>query len=378
MNRLNWSTHLSLPLFDAFPGLEQAFAHTSLGTFPTPVDQCPALAQAVGLEDLWIKRDDVSGNAYGGNKVRKLEFLLAEAKKRGCQDVITFGFAGSNHALCTAYYAKQLGLQSHSMLMPQPNAYVVRENLLLGAHVGADLLAFPDFDTAVAASKKLARRIADETGHRPMIIPGGGSSALGSVGFVNAVFELQRQIEAGELPQPDVIYIAVGSMGSTAGLLVGLRLLNMPTRLEGIRVTDASYATPKYGAELAEKTLTLLRQADSSVPTFTLSSEDYPARDGFFGERYGLYTAESAQAIMAMETHTGIRIEGTYTGKAFAALIHDAQAGKLADKKVLFWNTYNSWVFSDEICDADYRALPSIFHKYFEEDVQPLADRQDS
>ena len=366
---------MSLPLFAAFPRLEQAFAYTSLGRLPTPVDHCPALAQYIGLENLWIKRDDVSGHGYGGNKVRKLEFLLAEAKRRGCCDVITFGYAGSNHALCTAYYARQLGLRSHSMLMPQPNSHVVRENLLLGAHVDAELFAFPNFETAEAASKELAARITDQTSHRPMIIPGGGSNALGTVGFVNAVFELQQQIEAGEMPQPDVIYIAVGSLGSAAGLLVGLRLLNMPIRLEGIRVTEPSFATPKKGAELAAKTLTLLQQADSSVPTFSLSSEDYPARDEFFGERYGLYTDESAQAIATMEVHAGIRIEGTYTGKAFAALIDDAQAGKLAGKNVLFWNTYNSWDFSDEIRDADYRALPIEFHKYFEEDVQPLAQR---
>jgi len=368
---------MSLPLFSAFPKLEEAFPHTSLGTFPTPVDHCPELATAIGAENLWIKRDDQSGNAYGGNKVRKLEFILPEAKRRGCREVITFGFAGSNHALCTAYYAEKLGLQSHSMLMPQPNSYVVRENLLLGAQVGADLREYTGIKAAVAAATALAAKRTVQTGHAPMIIPGGGSSPLGTVGFVNAAFELQRQIDADELPPPDVIYLAVGSMGTTAGLLIGLRILNMPARLEGIRVTDASFAYPKKGAELATKTVALLRQADSSVPAFSISDEDYPARDGFLGEDYGLYTQESANAIALMAEHTGIHIEGTYTGKAFAALVEDAQSGRLAGKNVLFWNTYNSWDFSDTISNADYRALPDVFHKYFEDDVQPLSTPHD-
>lgn len=364
---------MTLPLFTAFPKLEAAFPHTSLGAFPTPVEHHPALASAIGVDNLWIKRDDQSGDAYGGNKVRKLAFLLPEAKRRGCREVITFGYAGSNHALCTAYYAEKLGLKSHSMLMPQPNSYVVRDNLLLGAKVGADLREYSGFKTVAAAAAALTAQRKLQTGHAPMVIPGGGSSALGTIGFVNAAFELQRQIDAGALPQPDVIYLPVGSMGSTAGLLIGLRILNMPARIEGIRVVDPAIASPEKGVELAAKTLALLRQADSSVPDIPLTRADYPARDGFFGERYGLYTAESAQAIATMQELTGIRIEGTYTGKAFAALIHDARAGKLAGKNVLFWNTYNSWDFSAEIRGMDYRTLPNAFHKYFEEDVQPLS-----
>ncbi len=364
---------MTLPLFTAFPRLEEKIVHATLGRFPTPVEQFPALAAAVGADNLWIKRDDLSGNDYGGNKVRKLEFLLPEAKRRGCSEVITFGYAGSNHALCTAYYAQKLGLQSHSMLMPQPNAYVVRDNLLLGAKVGADLREYSGVKTVATASAALVTKRKLQTGRAPMVIPGGGSSAIGTIGFVNAAFELQRQIDAGELPQPDVIYVAVGSMGTTAGLLIGLRILKMPTAIEGIRVTDASFASPQNGAELAMKTMALLRQADSSVPDISIASGDFPARDGFFGDRYGQYTEESAQAVATMKEHAGLHIEGTYTGKAFAALIADAQAGKLAGKNVLFWNTYNSWDFSDEIGDVDYHSLPEVFHKYFEEDVQPLA-----
>src|SRR6266581_738013 len=115
----------SLPLFKAYPQLEQQLPHVSLGNFQTPVEKLTPVGDEIGLYSLYIKRDDLSGGVYGGNKVRKLEFLLADAK-----EVITFGFAGSNHALSTAIYGRQLGLKSTSMLMPQVNAHYVRRNLL--------------------------------------------------------------------------------------------------------------------------------------------------------------------------------------------------------------------------------------------------------
>lgn len=368
---------MSLPLFDAFPVLTGGLPHLSLGRLPTPVERFPDLARAIGADELWIKRDDQSGNEYGGNKVRKLEFLLPEAKRRGCEELITFGYAGSNHALCTAYYAQKAGLRSHSMLMPQPNSYVVRDNLLLGASVGADLREYPGVKTVAAASAALVARRKLQTGHTPMVIPGGGSSPLGTIGFVNAAFELRGQIDAGEMPEPDIVYLALGSMGTTAGLWLGLRILHMTPRIEAVRVVDTSFASREKGAHLATKTLGLLRDGDASVPDVSLTAEDFPLRDGFFGERYGLYTTESAEAIALLKKHAGITIEGTYTGKAFAALVQDARAGSLAGKTVLFWNTYNSWDFGDEIRDVDYRTLPEAFHKYFEEDVQPLAQPYD-
>jgi 1-aminocyclopropane-1-carboxylate deaminase/D-cysteine desulfhydrase-like pyridoxal-dependent ACC family enzyme len=364
---------MSLPLFDAYPGLAKSTPHVSLGKFPTPVEPCPALADETGAQSVWIKRDDLSGDRFGGNKVRKLEFLLAEAQRRGCTEVMTYGYAGSNHALCTAYYARKLGLRSIAMLMPQPNAPVVRRNLLLNLALGADIREYPSQKAVATASTALAAQRKVETGRAPMSIPGGGSSALGTLGFVNAVFELKNQIDAGELPMPGVIYVATGSMGTTAGIHAGMKLLEMPIQLEAVRVTDEKFASSTVGAELANKTLKLMQRRDGAVPKVSIDPESVPLRDEFFGNGYGVYTGASAHGMQVFREHTGLAIEGTYTGKAFAALLADGAAGKLGGQNVLFLNTFNSWDFSKEIEGADYHKLPAAFHKYFEEDVQPLS-----
>ena len=129
------------PLFARYPGMYGVLPHVSLGTLPTPVERLQTLEQVLGVSDtrLYVKRDDLSGRPYGGNKVRKLEFLLARAAQQGYKEVLTFGGAGSNHALATGLYARQMGLQSISMLIPQPNAQGVRTNLLMSLHAGIEL-----------------------------------------------------------------------------------------------------------------------------------------------------------------------------------------------------------------------------------------------
>jgi D-cysteine desulfhydrase len=259
------------------------------------------------------------------------------------------------------------------MLLPQPNSQVVRNNLLLGAHVGADIHEYPGVKSVAAATAALVAKRKVQTGRAPMVIPAGGSSPLGTGGFVNAAFELRNQIDAGDLPEPDVIFLPLGSMGTTAGLWLGLRMVGITTRIEAVRVVDTSFASKAKGAQLAARTLALLRKAAPAIPELDIAPDDFPLRDGYFGERYGLYTPESAEAIRLVNEHAGIKLEGTYGGKAFAALADDAKSGGLKGKTVLFWNTYNSWDFADEIRGVDYKALPRAFHKYFEQAVQPLA-----
>ena len=128
-----------IPLFEHYHLLAHKLPYVSLGEFPTPVQKLNQLGRQLGLDNLFIKRDDLSGKVYGGNKIRKLEFLLGDALRIGAKEVLTFGSAGSNHALATAIYARQLGLKSISMLVPQPNAHYVRRNLLMSYHCGAEL-----------------------------------------------------------------------------------------------------------------------------------------------------------------------------------------------------------------------------------------------
>src|SRR5262249_24482583 len=155
---------------------------------------------------------DVSGEAYGGGKTRKLELLLADAVRAKCTRVVTSGGAGSNQAVATAAYGRALGLEVEVLLLPQPPSDHVRENLLAAHAFGASLVA-------VASNEAIERAEREATG--AYVIPTGGSTPLGNVAFVSAGFELAAQVRAGEMPEPDVIFIPLGTMGSAAGLAIG-------------------------------------------------------------------------------------------------------------------------------------------------------------
>ena len=190
-----------ISLFEKYPLLRENLTYVPLGEFPTPVQRLERLGNQLGNIQLYIKRDDLSGKVYGGNKPRKLEFLLGNAIRSKAKEVITFGGVGSNHALATAIYARQLGLKSISMLMPQPNACYVRSNLLMSHFSGAELhlcgagLESPiNMPLVYMATTYQVLRHALKCGRLPQLIPAGGSSPLGVAGFVNAAFELKQQI----------------------------------------------------------------------------------------------------------------------------------------------------------------------------------------
>jgi D-cysteine desulfhydrase len=205
-----------------------------------------------------------------------------------------------------------------------------------------------------------------------MVIPPGGSSPLGAVGFVNAAFELGEQVENGEIPEPDYIYVAAGSRGTAAGLILGLKAAGLKSRVVPVAVASKKFINAGAVVDLAAKTNSLLCSQDTSFPEFKFSEEDTGIRHEFFGERYALYTEEGMKAVELVKRTEGVKLEGTYTGKTFAALIADLRNGFLNDKVVLFWNTYNSSDFSSVTSVIDYHKLPRSFHRYFKQEVQPL------
>lgn len=368
-----------ISLFKQYPLLREKLPYVPLGQFPTPVQKLDRIGRDLGMSRLYIKRDDFSGKIYGGNKPRKLEFLLGNALKANVKEVITFGGAGSNHALATAIYARQVGLKSISILMPQPNANYVRRNLLMSHYCGAELhLCGAELQSrrrmplAFLATTYQLLRHRLKTGRFPQLIPPGGSSPLGVIGFVNAAFELKEQILNGEMPLPEYIYVASGTMGTAAGLMLGLRAANLKSRIVSVRVTDDKFLNSKGMIKLIDKTSSLLCSLDRSFTRLKFSEGDVDIRDSFFGQQYALFTKEGMEAVTRMGKSEGIKLDGTYTGKAFAAVIEDAKNEDLRDQVVLFWNTLNSRDFSDAISNVDYRNLPRGFHRYFEEEVQPL------
>jgi 1-aminocyclopropane-1-carboxylate deaminase/D-cysteine desulfhydrase-like pyridoxal-dependent ACC family enzyme len=370
-----------IPLFEHYPLLARKLPYVALGEFPTPVQKLDQMGRQLGLESLYIKRDDISSKAYGGNKIRKLEFVLGEALHARAKEVLTFGAAGSNHALATAIYAKKLGLKSISMLVTQPNAQYVRRNLLKSYQCGAELHSYPRIPYIKSLINPCVLyqifRHWLKSGRLPRIITMGGSSSTGTAGFVNAAFELKGQILREEIPEPDYIYVPSGSMGTAAGLILGLRAINSKTKVVAIRVNSENVVNARGMVNLIRQTNNLLSSLDPSFPRLQFSEADMDIRHDYFGKRYALFTPEGMEAVSFAEKYAGIKLEGTYTGKAFAALINDANKLELRNKVLLFWNTHNSRDYSQIIDNIDYKQLPRCFYPYFEDEVQALdSDRQ--
>jgi D-cysteine desulfhydrase len=211
-----------------------------------------------------------------------------------------------------------------------------------------------------------------KAGRWPFLIYPGGSAPMGLLGYVNAAFELKAQADAGLLPMPDVIYAASGTMGTCVGLALGMQLLGLKTKMIAVRVTQPQYTSMEKARKLFSQTLAILKKADPKIPNVELNLEQFEIRHDFYGEEYGLYTTEGIAAVHTVQDAARLKIEGTYTGKCAAAMLHDLKTGALDDKTALFWNTYNAHDLAQEVKGVDYHALPKAFHKYFEEDVQEL------
>ena len=331
---------MTLSLRDRFPGTKN-LAHVTLGCVPTPVELVPGLAHVLGLQFLFVKRDDVSGRAYGGNKVRKLEFLLGQALAESRRAVITFGAVGSNHVRATAVYGGQLGLRVHAVLAPQPSTPYLEANLLADRAAGATLHFVDSMSQALRRGAELRDEITLRDGIEPFVIPFGGTNARGTIGFVNAAIELAGQIEAGALPEPDLVYVPYGSTGTASGLAIGLAAVGSRTSVIGVRVVPAESTSLERTRRVMEEAVALLRELDAGFPLVKPENLVLEVRDGFLGNGYAMATAESQEAVTLAQANN-IHLETTYTGKALAALVADARAGRLAGKTALFWNTHSS------------------------------------
>lgn len=357
----------TVPLFDRYPET-RAIAHVPLGCLPTPVMSVDAMARAAGARSVWVKRDDLSGVAYGGNKVRKLEFLLGEALQEGATDVITFGAAGSNHALATALYGASLGLDVHSMLMPQHSAPYVARNLRASAGTHADLHYFADLDGALRGAAAL-RSALREQGGSAFVIPFGGTTPTSTLGFVNAGLELAGQVEAGALPEPDSVYVALGSMGTAAGLALGLRAAGLRTRVVAVSVIADEDDDLDRLLALVRETQDLLVAIAPSFPSFAWDPGDVEIGHGFVGEAYAVPTPAGAEAVGIAEEACGIDLDGTYTGKALSALLAHGRDGRLAGRDVVFWDTYNSRDIGALVEEGRGVSLPEGLRDYLQADV---------
>jgi D-cysteine desulfhydrase len=360
-----------LPLFRKFPALKEKLPYVSLAMLPTPVEKVEQLGTAIGLKHLFMKRDDLSGDIYGGNKVRMLEFLLGSALQRNAREVMTIGYAGSNQALALALYADRLGLKCSSYLLPQANAHYVRRNLLASVHTHTRLYAC-NYVSIVGRMLYGLTRATLQNKKLPGFIQPGGSSPLGIVGYINAALELKEQIDAGLIPEPDRIYVPLGSMGTTIGLMLGLKIAGVRSRIIAVRVLEEIFSSPWLLRRRYRATSAFLHRLDPSFPKLECPREAPEINNDYLGDGYARFTTKDVEAAKLMREHCGIIMSGTYSAKAFAALVGDARKEILKDQTILFWNTYNSRELSAMTDGMDYHLLPQGFHRYFEGDVQPL------
>ena len=348
-------------LCQAYPMLNKQLLKTPLAELPTRVEQ-HSIAIGRRRFTIAVKHDEETSEVYGGNKVRKLEYLLQRARDRRALRVATFGAIASNHALATALHATRLGMACTCLLSHQTKTPQAARALNMHLQAGSEIVRYGG-----ERSQRVTTMREHVQGRRTWLIPMGGSNWLGVVGFVNAGFELAAQVAAGVTPLPHKLYVANGTMATVAGLALGLAAAGLETEIQAVRVTHKYVATPAAMRRLMNKTVTLLHRLDSSVPPDLVDRTRIRFREAFFGDGYAHPTEAGERAISVADEQLGMKLDSTYTGKAMAALLHDIQQPENAGQELLFWNSYSGKTLpvSDER-PADTARLPAEFWRYFD------------
>lgn len=303
-------------------------AHT-----PTPIEKLERLSKIFEGPEIYIKRDDLTGIGKSGNKVRKLEFLLAEAIREECQMLITCGGLQSNHARVTALAAAKVGMKSHLVLRDSTGGDI-DGNLFIDRLVGAEVsfISPQEYEQVNDIMHSLADEYAKK-GTKAYVIPEGGSTALGILGYVVAMEELSRQMKALRL-EFDHIVSAVGSGGTLAGMLLGKSAYDMKAEIHGINACDNA---PYF----QERVSGIIREAKRRFGfEINLQKKDISIIDGYVGKGYGLNRQEEIDLIKQVAHAEGIILDPVYTCKAMYGLRDQIQKGRFTKaEKVLFWHT---------------------------------------
>lgn len=304
-----------------------------LANLPTPLEEAPRLTEFLGGPRIWIKRDDLTGLAIGGNKARKLEFLLGQARALGCDVVITVGAVQSNHARMTAAAARRLGMDVVVVLNgDEPKQY--QGNLLLDRILGADIRIVQTDDDYVLMGvvDDIARHL-QKDGRKPYVIPRGGSNAFGAAAYMAAALELLNQANQMGL-RVDAIVHASTSGGTQSGLYTGTKVTESKVQIIGISAGPAKDVVTRRVLGIVEELAQMLELRWRPHP------DDLIVYDEYVGERYGVPTPACLEAIRLVARTEGVILDPVYTGKAMAGL-----RGLIAkeqfhtDQNVVFWHT---------------------------------------
>ena len=304
-----------------------------LAHLPTPLEELPRLTEALGGPRLFIKRDDQTGLATGGNKARELEFSVAAALSQGADTLITMGAVQSNHCRQTAAAAARVGLRC--LLVLGGHAPEAKNgNLLLDHLLGAQVVFAGERTREAVAGELVGQEMS--AGHNPYLIPVGASNAIGAVGFVAAVEELVAQLKERNL-HVDRVVVASSSGGTQAGLSVGAKAIRFPGQITAIAVDSPAHELQVTVAGIAVQTIRRLGLELSFSP------EEVVAYDGYLGEGYAIMGQPEREAIELMARTEGILLDPVYTGRAMAGLIDLIRKGEFGkNETILFWHTGGS------------------------------------
>ncbi len=343
-------------LFELVPALTERVPLRVLGALPTPVDALPELEAAAGARrgSLYVKRDDLSSDAFGGNKVRTLEIFFGAAQKAGATHVFSTGSFGSNHAVATAVHAPRVGLRAGAILYPQPPSVSALENARAIGGLAERFVALAHW-SALPGGVALTVWREERLGHRPFVMAPGGATPLGALGYVSAALELAMQIERGALPHPARVVVPGGSGCTTAGLLVGFALAarlgiafsesgrRSPPELLSVRVTPWPVTSHSRLVDLARRTSRLvaaLANDDALALRRGVLARNLRVDGRFLGRGYGYATDEGERAIELFRHAGGPALETTYSAKAAAGLLQSLR--ERDDGPVVFWATCSS------------------------------------
>ena len=315
------------------------FPRLHLAHLPTPLEPLPNLTRALDGPEIWIKRDDCTGMSSGGNKTRKLEFLLADAQARGADIILTHGATQSNHARQTAACAARVGLPCHILLEDRTHKtdpdYTQNGNVFLDLLHGATIEHYPSTPDMNAELTKVAARMTAD-GRHPYVIPGGGSNTIGALGYVNAGIELVTQANNLGLRIDHIVH-ATGSAGTQAGLVVGLAGIRSGVPLLGIGVRAPKAKQEENVFRLAAATCEVLGCQGAVTPADVVANCDY------VGSGYGFSTSGSIEAIQMVARLEGILLDPVYSGKGMAGLISLCRSGFFKKKQnIVFIHTGGS------------------------------------
>lgn len=310
--------------------MAETLPHLVLSKRPTPVRELPGLGA-------WVKEDGAFGSGgWGGNKVRKLEWLIPDARRRGRRSILTFGGLGTNWGLATALYGREHGLETTLALVDQP----------IDAHVTAQLARLEASGARIYRTHTKARTVAmlpwllarNARGWRPpCLLPAGGSSPVGALGYVEAALEIAAQVEDGALPEPAHVVVPVGTGGTAAGLALGFQLAGLRTRVVGVVVNDQLRLDAAVIVRLARRSAALLERRGARLGQLRLEPGMLDLTREEIGAGYG-HPTEAAARAAGLAAEERLALDTVYTAKAMAGLLALRAEGRLGDP-VLFVHT---------------------------------------